>query len=756
MDVPVTMTSVGGEQLDNYQLDQPAEIAARVPNFNIQSGGSGSGGTLNLRGVGSSAISAAFDSAVALDIDGVQISRMRMVQTAFLDLEQVDILKGPQSLYFGKSATAGVVSFRSADPGEASEAKLAGGYDFEQHGYYVDGFVSGPLSDTFGARLAVRYSDTDRIWRNEAPGRPEDYHEEDLGARLTLVWQPSDTLRVNFKTTYTAHEADDAIGTLDIKCSVPGDPQPSVFALSSRPSGYDCDYDDGVMQVAGHNDIFNDNVSGEVELEPFEEVDTLLSRVQLDWDIGDRFTLTSVTSYFKLEEEGGSSYGYDLNGIGSNHTINETESFAQELRLAGEFGDRVRFLAGAFYQDRELLFDTGQEAVGGANIAAALGAPTANPTNGFTDDWRKVHVTDSQTRSVFGSVTVEATDRLELTAGMRYSEEERTNTIELESIHYIFAVLGLPFLSPGFNSGDITFEDDNLSPEVSALYRLNDNVNLFAAYKSGYKSGGIDNSALPSASLAASAATGDFSSLIFDTETGAGFEVGMKGRFAEGALRLDVTAFRYLYEDLQVQSFNASTIQFSTANAGELVSMGLEVDFTWLPNVDGLSLYGALSLLNAEFSDSFIPQPPSGIADPAVIAQYDLDGRSVSGAADYAFNVGFDYEAPTPSGDMVWGLGLNTSYTDAYETQNEDPIGFVQDGFWLVNARLFLGAADGGWRLSLLGNNLGDELYVVTSGGRPFADTSNNTLLPGGVGLSDTILNFGRGRQLFAQFELRL
>ncbi len=754
-DVPVTMTSVGGEQLDNYQLDQPAEIAARVPNFNIQSGGSGSGGTLNLRGVGSSAISAAFDSAVALDIDGVQISRMRMVQTAFVDLEQVDILKGPQSLYFGKSATAGVVSFRSADPGEAFTAKLAGGYDFEQEGHYLDGFVSGPLSDTLGARLAVRYSDTDKIWQNTAPGRPKDYHEEDLGARLTLAWHPTDALRVNFKTTYTTHEADDAIGTMDVKCSVLGDPQPSVFALSSRPSGYDCDHDDGIMQVAGHNDIFNDNVSGELELEPFEEVDTLLSRVQLDWDINDRFTLTSVTSYFELEEEGGSSYGYDLNGIGSNHTINETESFAQEFRLAGELGNRARFLVGAFYQDRELLFDTGQEAVGGANIAAVLGAPTANPSNGFTDDWRKVHTTDSETRSVFGSVTVEATDRLELTAGVRYSEEERTNTIELESIHYIFSVLGLPFLSPGFNSGDITFDDDNLSPEVSALYRLNDNVNLFAAYKSGYKSGGIDNSALPSASLAASAATGDFSSLIFDTEEGAGFEVGMKGRFAEGSLRLDVTAFRYLYEDLQVQSFNASTIQFSTANAGELVSMGLEVDFTWLPDVDGLSVYGALSLLNAEFSDSFIPQPPAGITDPAVIAQYDLDGRSASGAADYAFNAGFDYEAPTPTGDLLWGVGLNASYSDEYETQNEDPIGFVQNAFWLVNARVFVGSPDGRWRLSLLGNNVTDELYVVTSGGRPFADTSNNTLLPGGIGLSDTILNYARGRQLFAQFELR-
>ena len=211
-DVPVTITSVGGDQLDNFQMDQPQEIAERIPNFNVQTGGSGSGGTLNLRGVGSSAISAAFDSAVAMDIDGVTVSRMRMVQSAFLDLEQVDVLKGPQSLYFGKSASAGVVAFRSANPSEEMEAGLSTGYDFGLDGFYADGFVSGPLSDTLGARLAVRYSKSDDMWRNEeVPGVQDKQGEEDLGARLTLTWDPSDEVSVNFKTTMTSHEADTAI-----------------------------------------------------------------------------------------------------------------------------------------------------------------------------------------------------------------------------------------------------------------------------------------------------------------------------------------------------------------------------------------------------------------------------------------------------------------------------------------------------------------------------------------------------------------
>lgn len=734
-DVPVTITSVGGEQLENFQLDQPAEIAERIPNFRIQTGGSGSGGTLNLRGVGSSAISAAFDSAVAFDIDGVQISRMRMVQSAFMDLEQVDVLKGPQSLYFGKSASAGVVSFRSANPGEEFEAKIGAGYDPEQEGSYVDGFISGPLTDTLGARLAARYAKTDDFWRNSAPGvADEKFDEEDFNARLTLAWNPSDTVSVNFKTTYTTHEGSNAIGAADVFCQG-ATAQATNFGGGQFPSGHDCDPFDGVTQVGDIGPVHGANFQGRDNPDPFEELDTLLSRVQVDWDLNDNMTLTSVSSYFKLEEEGSASYGYDINGFGSNITINETEAFAQELRLAGDVGDNVSFLLGAFYQDRELIFDTSQHAIGAAQLAPIFGLTSADPATGFTDDWRKVHTTDSTTWSVFGSVTVQATEKLEITAGARYSDEERTQVIEVPYIHAVGGIIG--FVPPGFNSGDIDFDDDNISPEVSALYALTDEVNLFAAYKTGYKAGGVDNSALPSASLTAAALSGDFGDLIYETEEGEGFEVGMKGRFYDGSLRLDVTAFRYVYDDLQVQTFNPVAVQFSTDNAGELKSQGLEADFTWLPEVDGLTVYGSVGLLSAKFTDVFAPQGE------------DLDGRETSGAADLAFNMGFDYSQPLGS-SMEWGVGVNTSFSDEYETQNGLREGFIQDSFWLLNARAFVGSNDGRWKASVAGRNLTDELYVVTSGGRPFANTVNDG------GRADQVLNFSRGRQVFFNFEVRL
>lgn len=736
-DVPVTITSVGGEQLANFQLDQAAEIAERIPNFRIQTGGSGSGGTLILRGVGSSAISAAFDSAVAFDIDGVSVARMRLVQAAFMDLEQVDVLKGPQSLYYGKSASAGVISFRSANPGDEFEAKIGAGYDPEQDGTYVEGFISSPVSDTFGVRLAARYSQTQDFFSNNAPGVADNnFDEQDFNTRLTLAWTPSDSLSVNFKGTYTTHEASNAIGNSDIFCQGETS-QGTNFAGVTFDSGHDCDPFDGVTQLGDIGPIHGQAFQGRNNPDPFEDLDTILARVQVDWDINDNLTLTSVTGYFELDEEGSASYGYDINGFGSNITNNDTESFSQELRLAGEIGDRVSFLLGGFYQDRELIFDTSQHAVGAAQISLGIFGTALDPLTGRTDDWQKVHTTDAETFSGFASITLQATERLEITAGARYSDEQRTQVIDLPFIHSTFALFGGAFLPAGFNSGDIDFDDDEISPEVTALYALNDSVNVFVAYKTGYKAGGIDNSALPSSSLAVAAASGDFGDLIFESETGEGFEIGMKGRFYDGALRLDTTFFRYVYDDLQVQTFDPVAVQFSTSNAGELTSQGLEVDFTWLPQIDGLSIYGSMALLSARFTEDFAPQ---GV---------NLSGQEASGAADVAFNTGLDYARPL-GGGLEWGVGLNVSFTDEYETQNALDNGFVQESFWLLNARAFVGSNDGRWKASVAGRNLTDEIVAITSGGRPFANTVNDG------GNADQILNLSRGRQVFFNFEVNL
>src|SRR6185295_11165473 len=136
-EVPVTVQTLGAEMLERFGIDQMAELESEVPNLTIVSGGTGAGGQITLRGIGSTAISAAFESAVAFNIDGVTVSDMRLVQNSFMDLGQIDVLKGPQSLYFGKSSSAGVISLRSEDPGPEVSAGLRASREFQERGWLV-------------------------------------------------------------------------------------------------------------------------------------------------------------------------------------------------------------------------------------------------------------------------------------------------------------------------------------------------------------------------------------------------------------------------------------------------------------------------------------------------------------------------------------------------------------------------------------------------------------------------------------------
>lgn len=156
-DVPVTVSVLGQEDLTRYNIQTLTDAADLIPNFQVFHGGSGNGSNIILRGIGSSSISAAFDQSVAINVDGVVVNIGRFIHNAYMDMAQIEVLKGPQSLYFGKSATAGVLSVSTANPGDEFEFHLMGGYEVEHNQTYTEAVLSGPLSDTFGARLAVGY-----------------------------------------------------------------------------------------------------------------------------------------------------------------------------------------------------------------------------------------------------------------------------------------------------------------------------------------------------------------------------------------------------------------------------------------------------------------------------------------------------------------------------------------------------------------------------------------------------------------------
>lgn len=862
-DVPVTVTAVSSETLDNYGINQVQDVASRVPTLNVQVGGSGSGGSISLRGVGSSAISASFDSAVAFDMDGVVMSSMRLVQAGFFDVKQIDVLKGPQSLFFGKSASAGVFAIRSADPTKSWEVGGKASYEFEERGYVAGGYISGPISDTLGIRVAAQYTDASR-YNQIQPGMNSVNPTrglQDFVGRVTLAWEPSDRFKANLKLNYITNRNDGASAFADTHCGFNGRAD-EVVLLSGAiaiPSGANCNFKDKFYAVSDPSPTatvkFPANSAGvkHYKGQPFGRTNIFFGRLNWEVELTDAIKFSSVSGLMKLDSIDFESYSYTgvgpaftavagfplgtlpvgaiapalgavntagrPQGMGSSDPRNRTDQYSQEFRLSSDYDGSFNFQLGAFYEWRELNFDTSQQAV---NISIISPDPTLPrsprfgggliPGTGNTYDYFKKHKTKTDTVSFFASFNYDLSEKLELSGGLRWTKEKKTNTISVPYVHNLLANIedplradgsistapnGTPGISPrvnpgtfvpspaflagGFFSGPINFRDSNVSPEVSLRYKASDDISIYAAYKTGFKSGGIDNSALPSNSLSAAALSGNFGSLIYQSETAKGGEVGAKMQFADRSLTINTSAFYYIFKDLQLQNFNSTTVQFVTFNASELTSKGADLDFAWNSPVEGLRFSGGLAYTAAKFTkdlnitrnpdaayfpndprlpaNACAPQVPGVVCAPGlVIPTENLKGRTVSRAPKFAGNIAFDWTAPVSDG-LAFGLNGNMTYSSSYWTANNSnftieqrPFGdFKQKGYVTFDGSISVSDPDKKWKLALVGVNLTNKAYVLTSGTRPFAAAAG-TNLPRG---DDLVVNMNRGRQVFVEASFK-
>ncbi len=755
-EVPVTVTAIGGDTLDKYQVNEIADVVSRVPALNVQVGGSGSGGQISLRGVGSSNISASFDSAVAFDFDGIQVSTMRMVQAGFFDVQQIDVLKGPQSLFFGKSASAGVIAIRSANPTQDWEMAGKASYEFEEKGYTIGGHISGPISDTLGVRVAAQYQDIEdyvKLAPGTAAFNPDGTVRDSRGlknfiGRVTLQWDPSDNFSANLKLNYVKNKNDGAIGHSDINCGANGVADP-VFLLSGGlviPSNADCNDSDGLYHTsdgaAALTSKVPDGSAGNPRFQngiPFGETDIFLGRLRWDLDLSDTLTLSSVSGYMSLDSVDTDCYAYVGQfsptvpaNSGCSDPQNKTEQFTQELRITSDFDGMFNFMVGAFYEDRDIDFNTSQQ---GVNISFV--AP--DPVTGNTYDWFKKQNTKTEALSFFASATLDLTEQLELSGGVRWTDEKKVSRISVPYVHTFLSATPA-FINSGFFSGPITFQDSNFSPEVSIKYQATPDINIYGAFKTGFKSGGIDNSALPSNSLlgfndpdpAVRQAVAD--ALKFKSETGLGGELGVKAQFADRTLTVNTSVFYYVFDDLQVQNFDAATIQFQTFNASQLTSKGIDLEWGWRTPVEGLNLSGSVAYTDAKFTAPFV-----------TTSGEDLEGRAAARAPKFAANAAFDWTVPM--GDAIeLGLNGNLQYSGSYFTNEDSLTDLKQDSYVSIDGAISVGDPDGKWKLSLVGVNLTDEIWVNTSGGRPF--------LQPGVG-DDLVVTQNRGRQVFVEVAFK-
>jgi len=708
MTVPAAVSAFGQVEITRYMSADLKKLGELVPQVSLAEASAGSGASFTIRGIGSASANLAIEQAVSLNIDGVQVGRGRFIKLGLLDLERVEVLKGPQALFFGKNSPAGVVSLTSVKPGTEVDGYIRAGYEYEAEEKYMEAALTYPFSDTFRARVAVRGTTMEGWVTNRAQPVASPYDSsvtmsskdrmgpnlDEAIARLTLVYEPSENFEAVFKISGNRTERNTSSNAAQAVCTdrnaIPitlGLPDPTGDCrLDTNRSSADLPREWAVDWPAARGG------------ESFMDQETTVGSLELNFQ--NQFgTLTSVTGFSQFTFDSMDDFAYASISSVSGSNINRFKQLSQELRYVTDFDSPWNFTVGTYLEDGLLSSVT----------AAMLGYAGPDPATGRFYAYDRYGRIESRTYSVFGQVRWEPIDALEVAFGARWTREQKDLVRLGHSYnHAVFA--------PGFQPVGVSFqgefEDTDVSPEATVTYKLNDSSILYGAYKTGYKSGGF--------SLPGNVARVEtIDSLRFGSETAEGFEVGYKSELFGRSMRLEVTAFHYEFDDLQVSSFDADTTRFIVRNAAQLKSTGVEASVLWQAS-NHLSLRSALGYSQAEYerftgSSCYVGQT---VALGCVAGVQDLSGTAPPRAPDWSFNAGYTYDVPL-SNSYSLSASMDAIYVEGHNVQeNANPVAF-QESIWRLNASVRLVNEASGLELALIGRNLTNEYYMESSTDKP-------------------------------------
>jgi outer membrane receptor protein involved in Fe transport len=705
-ETPVPMTVLSDALLDRYGVTGISSIAQFTPGLLTGESSGSMGGSISLRGIGSGESMAFVDQAVSVNVDGVPISSAQIMRAAQMDLQQIEVLRGPQSLFFGKNSPGGIISLTTADPGDSAEMMVRAGYEFKSRQKYVDLTGSAPIAEGIGLRLATHWSKEKgyiRLVTPNAPGTdapppgviPTELSRfpkrDEIFLRGTLVLEPTDRLKVRLKGTYTDTEI------------VGG---PSYFSDIVA-----CPYGVGQRPFEDASNCENDGVVYTSQLDPrFLALSPYLSganggrinkqylaSAQIDWEMTDALKLTSVSGYYGVRESLTSNGGYgptSNNAFGVRFT---NDQYSQELRLATDFGGMFDFVVGGFYEDRKLYTLT------------FIAVPVIN----YPLPTESTHQKQEST-SVFGQLMFNPTDRIQITAGGRYTHEVK----KLRDFT-VTPYGGVPYdvtTDPLYPSTRLKFND--FSPEVTITYKPVEDVMLFASYKEGFKSGGFD-AGFTNGAIVLDPTRGQ----AFDPEEVTGFEAGLKSRFADRQVTFNLTGYWYDYSGLQVSVFDTTSRAFRLQNAAKARIRGLEMESSFSPHaVPGLSLHAAAAFNDSKFrdylADCYAGQTVSlgcNMQYDDVLMRYtaqDLSGRRLRKAPVFTAQFGGYYEFGL--GDaLMMSFSADASYSDKYNAGSQLQPLAVQNSFVKLDATWRLFTEDNKWELAVIGRNLTNKRNLI-------------------------------------------
>jgi len=668
-EVPVAISVVDADTIEAMGIDEFTDITKISPSLTISRGDWATNSSFNLRGIGTNVFSTNIEPSVAVIVDDVPLVRSEQAFSDLSEIEAIEVLRGPQSTLFGKSASAGVINIRTKGPSEEFTGGIRlGATDDDETSVSVS--LSGPMGNG-GYRISAFNKDrSDGHIKNILNGADVN-GSESSGARARFDFGLSDDLFATLTVEHTESES--------TCCHRPYRDVPSGAAfLGALPGGL-------VLGAVSPNDN-NDQVAVDDETADEAESDSVSLRLETEWGDHQFVSVTSHTSWDYDVTTDVDNIGFDFLSIFSGGAVSgglvqgggfELESMTQEFRLVSPASDDFEYVVGFFYSDISYDRDFQRGPLFGANWVADTGA---------------------ESMALYGQGTWKLSDKTEVTAGLRLNREEISHDFDN-------ALSGLSF------SGSDT--ESAVPGKISLQHFMNDDTMVFASYSRGYKGQGYD--------ISSSFRTYTSENPV-GSEDSQAWEIGMKSTYLDGRFQLNPTLFFATYDDFQAQQARIvdGVIELGIANVGELETYGLEVDFQALAS-ENLRVVGGFAWTSAKIksfpgADCWTGQTAAqGCTFDPVAGQnnQDLAGKDLNNSPDFKATVSMEYNRTLDS--MPFDAFMNVSYqyqSDVNFSLLADP-GSVQKAYGVMNINVGLVERENNrYQLSAFLNNALDQEFV--------------------------------------------
>ncbi|NDV90101.1 TonB-dependent receptor [Alteromonas sp. 345S023] len=670
-EVPISVATLSGEKFESLFSggEDILALAVRVPGLYAESSNGRVAPRFYIRGLGNTDFDLAASQPVSIIMDEVVMENVVLKSFPLFDVQQVEVLRGPQGTLFGRNTTAGIIKFDTVKPTQDVEGYAKAG--FGSYGTMnFEGAISGGLTDALSARLSLLSQDRDDYINNAFTGENDAIGGYDEKAyRLQLLWEPS----ADFSALLNVHGRD-LEGTASIF-------RANIFDKGSNE--LNANYDRETVYYDG--DLQGDGIDNNPQ-----EYDAFGTSLKLEYDM-DEVTFTSISAMETAEgsslgdidggfnlQDGTSGPGFIPFSAVTQDSLNDLEQYTQEFRLSSNTTDALNWQAGAFYYDASF------------NVTSV---------DGFYGATTVFH--ENQTWALFGQSSYQVNEKLNITGGLRYTHDSKSLVVGEQNVGGGGRIE---------DYDDIDVSDGQMSYELSANYRVTDDMSVFARYANGFRAQSIQGRDVAF----------DSAPSVADAETINSFELGIKSDLLDDTLRLNAAAFYYTVDDMQFSAIGGGNNFTALVNADKGEAYGFEVDAQWLAT-DQLTFTAGYSYNHTEIQDDDLTVAPCGtdassgftgnctVLDPREDGySASIDGNPFPQAPESIFN--FTARYAIPMGDN----GEFYVFTDwAFQGETNiflyEAVEFTTDDNFEGGLRVGYENFEHNYSVALFGRNITDE-----------------------------------------------